>query len=608
METPLNKGLLKFYWEIVFRPYVKAVVAVIFLMLGGAFLETAMLGLGVPLLETATNVEQALKNDIVVWLGKSLQFAGWSVSDDHLLFALLVLVSVTVILRGGIALLQQYWTALVAKKLYGEVKGKLFEKTLQAQYRYLADKSRGTLLYNVNTPAIAVFQVISHLGKLVSSLLNVVCLVGLMLYLSWWATVTIGLVGIIWVQGWRRFIDKRAVTVGRRLYEIECQTSKTEVDALDGLKVVKSYALVSKMVETLGRLLRGQVPPHLKLTLLTQGITFINEVMASLIVLALGGVALVLQWGHMPFPKLVIFFVTLRRLSPLLAGINTAYALLNKEKKGIEIMAEILHTIPLEESGSQKVDAVGSIQLHDLHFHYPLKQEQPVLSGLNLVFRQGEITAVVGSTGAGKSTLASLVMGFYGPTHGRIAVNGIDLRELDLNAWRRRIGFVSQDIFLFNDTIRNNISLWEEGISVAEIENAARLAELHDHIMTLPQGYETVVGDRGLKLSGGQAQRVAIARAILRKPKVLIFDEATSALDNLTERAVYDAIQALRQEAVVLVIAHRLSTIRSADQICVLQNGKVVEQGTHEMLMRQGNFYSQLYCGAEGISTGGSDA
>lgn len=604
----MNKGLLRFYWEIVFRPYAKAVAAVIVLMLGGAFLETATLGLGVPLLETATNVEQALKNSIVVWLQKSLQFFGWSVSGNHLLFALLIVVSVTVILRGGVAFIQQYWTALIAKNLYGEVKGKLFEKTLQAQYRYLADKSRGTLLYNVNTPAIAVFQVISHLGKLVSSLLNVACLVGLMLYLSWWATVTIGLVGIVWVQGWRRFIDKRAVKVGHHLYDIECQTSKTEVDALDGLKVVKAFALVSKMVQALGALLRGQVEPHLRLTLLTHGITFINEVMASVIVLALGAVTLVLSWGHMAFPELVIFFVTLRRLSPMLANVNSAYALLNKEKKGIEIMAEILHTIPLEESGSQKPNHVASIQLHDLHFHYPLKPEQPVLSGLNLVFRQGEITAVVGSTGAGKSTLASLVMGFYGPTRGRISVNGVDLRELDLNAWRLQVGFVSQDIFLFNDTIRNNIALWEENISTSEIEEAARLAELHDHIVTLPQGYDTIVGDRGLKLSGGQAQRVAMARAILRRPKVLIFDEATSALDNLTERAVYDAIQTLRQEAVVLVIAHRLSTIRSADQICVLQNGKVVEQGTHEMLMRQGAFYAQLYRGAEEIQTGGGRA
>lgn len=138
-----------------------------------------------------------------------------------------------------------------------------------------------------------------------------------------------------------------------------------------------------------------------------------------------------------------------------------------------------------------------------------------------------------------------------------------------------------------------------------EIENAARLASLHDFIRTLPQGYETSVGDRGLKLSGGQAQRVAIARAILRKPSFLIFDEATSALDNLTERAVYDAIQSLRQNAIVLVIAHRLSTIRSADQICVLKDGKVVERGTHDALMLQGDFYSQLYRGAEGDSQGG---
>jgi ABC-type multidrug transport system fused ATPase/permease subunit len=179
-------------------------------------------------------------------------------------------------------------------------------------------------------------------------------------------------------------------------------------------------------------------------------------------------------------------------------------------------------------------------------------------------------------------------------------VDGRDLAELDLSLWRKKLGYVPQDPFLFNTSIRNNIVLWDENISQQELDRVAELAQLREFIVSIPNGYETMVGDRGLEISGGQAQRIAIARAILRKPEVLVFDEATSALDNLTEKAVYEAIAALRRGAIVIVIAHRLSTIRDADQIVVLEGGNVVELGTHDSLVRDRGSYSRLY-GTEAI-------
>jgi len=205
------------------------------------------------------------------------------------------------------------------------------------------------------------------------------------------------------------------------------------------------------------------------------------------------------------------------------------------------------------------------------------------------------VTAIVGSTGSGKSTIANLLIGLYEPQAGSILVNSVDLQALDLHAWRARVGYVSQDIFVFNATIKDNIALWDESLSQDQIEWAARTAQLHEFIASLPEGYETVVGDRGVRLSGGQCQRLAIARAILRRPEVLIFDEATSALDNLTERAVYDAINALHHEAIVIVIAHRLSTVREANQIIVLQGGRVIEVGTHDLLVGRRGVYAKLY-------------
>ena len=209
--------------------------------------------------------------------------------------------------------------------------------------------------------------------------------------------------------------------------------------------------------------------------------------------------------------------------------------------------------------------------------------------------KQGTVTALVGATGAGKSTIANLLVGLYTPRSGAIFVNNVDLRQLSLTAWREKIGYVCQDTFLFNDTLRENILLWEDSIAQQDLERAAQMAQLHEFVQMLPEGYDTVVGDRGLRLSGGQCQRVAIARAILRRPDVLILDEATSALDNLTEKAVYEAIHALRKDAIVIVIAHRLSTVKDADQIAVLSSGKVVELGTHESLLDTRGIYAELY-------------
>jgi ATP-binding cassette subfamily B protein len=171
----------------------------------------------------------------------------------------------------------------------------------------------------------------------------------------------------------------------------------------------------------------------------------------------------------------------------------------------------------------------------------------------------------------------------------------VPLDSIDLAAWRRKVGYVPQDSFLFNASVRENIVLWEPDANPADVERAARMAELHDFIEGLPQGYETRVGDRGVALSGGQCQRLAIARALFRHPRVFVFDEATSALDNATERAVYDAIRTLRQDAIVIVVAHRLSTIREADQIVVMDGGRVVESGTHTDLLGRGGLYARLF-------------
>jgi len=249
--------------------------------------------------------------------------------------------------------------------------------------------------------------------------------------------------------------------------------------------------------------------------------------------------------------------------------------------------------IPLK--GGRKLSCIkGKVEFCDIGFAYPSRPTHIVFDNLNLVLEEGKILAVVGPSGAGKSTLVSLIERFYDPLKGSIFLDGVDICTLDPTWLRENIGVVSQEPTLFHTTILENIAYGKPSASKGEIMEAAKMANCHDFISDFPDGYETVVGERGIQLSGGQKQRVAIARALLKDPKVLILDEATSALDAASEKLVQSALSVLMKNRTVLIIAHRLSTIRDADKIVVINTGAVVEKGTHNQLMHLGKEYKSL--------------
>jgi len=268
---------------------------------------------------------------------------------------------------------------------------------------------------------------------------------------------------------------------------------------------------------------------------------------------------------------------------------------------------EILDLIPdiRDRPGATDLPPIrGEVRLENVCFSFPGGEGQPVLRGVNLVARPGETVALVGATGAGKTTLVHLIPRFYDPTGGRILVDGLDIREVTLRSLRRQVGMVMQDVFLFSATVRENIAFGRPEATMDEVIRAARAARIHDFIATLPQGYDTLVGERGVNLSGGQKQRMAIARALLTDPRILILDDSTSSVDVETERLIQEALAELMQGRTTFVIAHRLSTLRAADKVVVLEGGCVVEQGTHRELLARGGPYAEICRAAREVTPG----
>ncbi|OGQ05075.1 MAG: hypothetical protein A2W61_03065 [Deltaproteobacteria bacterium RIFCSPLOWO2_01_44_7] len=594
-----KNGAFVLYWRTIVKPHFWYLIVIVSLMFLAGLMETATLGMGVPLIEVATSSAQPDNSSLAAGFIKNLLLkAGYPVEEKYkFIFALLIIVSSITILKATFQMVSKYATTIIAQNFRREYKLKLLQKILHASYEYIARRSRGAILYDINQPSQSLYQFIHILGNFLSNLINAVFMIVLMVYLSIPATITITVIGGLWLYSWRCLFGPRMQLVGKEIYELNQTMGKADVDMIDGIRVVKSNNLQSKMLSTQESLLVREMIPKKKAALYTQGLLFISEFSAGLIVVVLGGITFGLGLFYLDFARMVVLLLAVRKASPALSAVGQSYLELKKEFKSVETIEQISFHTPQERKSGLEGFAIQSICFKNLSFSYPSNGSDKgwSLGNVNINASKGEAIAIVGPTGSGKSTLVNILLGFYKPDSGSVMVNDISLDDIHLNYWREKVGYVSQDIFLFNESILQNIILWDESVNMEEVFRVARIAQIHDFISSLPEGYNTLVGDRGLKLSGGQCQRIAIARVLLKKPDVIIFDEATSALDNITEKAVYNAIRFFKNETISIIIAHRLTSLQHVSKIFVLDSGRIVEQGTHDSLMKASGVYYRLY-------------
>ena len=486
---------------------------------------------------------------------------------------------------------------VAAQRAITDMRKRVQAKVMRLPVRYFDSTQTGVLLSRIMSDAEGIRNLVgTGLVQLVGGVVTAIISLGVLLYLNWRMTlvtaVVLGMFG-----GGMAYAFQRLRPLFRERGKIQAEVTGRLTEALGGIRIVKSYTAEKReeIVFTHGahRLFRNIAQSMTGVSATTSGSTVIIGVV-GVVMIWMGGNDIVA--GRMTLGDFVMYIFFIGLLAAPMISIASIGTQITEAFAGLDRIREILNMQTEDEADAGKPslgDIRGDIRFEDVWFEY--NPGVPVLKGVTFHAAPGTTTALVGSSGSGKSTLISLVMAFNRPLKGRILVDGRDLSDIPLRDYREQLASVLQENFLFDGTIADNIGYAQPGSSLEEIKYAARVAHCEEFILNFPDGYDTIVGERGIKLSGGQRQRVSIARAILAQPKVLILDEATSSLDSESEEMIQDGLKQLRSGRTTFVIAHRLSTIRSANQILVMEGGEIVERGTHDELLARDGRYRQLY-------------
>jgi subfamily B ATP-binding cassette protein MsbA len=497
--------------------------------------------------------------------------------------------------KGFFSFFQSYLMRSAGMKLVRETRNRLYDHILRLPVGYFHRESSGSIISRVMLDVEALHGLISDVIKtFIVEVPTVIFLFGVALYRRWDLTLTSLILLPLIAFSTKKFgkgVKKKKKEAQRKLSFLTHRIG----ESVFGVRIIKVFNREKTMTDKFKSDNQRYYRELLKVIRLREFTKLVVDVVTGV------GIAGVLWYGS---SMIVDGTITAGSFASILVAIylmfspmkklGEAYNALQETRASLERIDTVLCAEHEKEGRIPLGDFRSSIQFKNVSFTFP-GNDTPVLSDVNLEIHRGEVIAIVGRSGVGKSTLVDLIPKFYLPSSGSIGIDGTDIREIEIHSLREHIAIVSQDIILFNDTVRENIAFGKQGVSDPDIIEAARMAHADEFIQQLPEKYNTMIGDRGLKLSGGQRQRIAIARAVLKNPPILILDEATSSLDSVSEALVQKALDVLMKGRTTIVIAHRLSTIKNADRILIIEKGEIADIGKHEELLTRNATYRELF-------------
>jgi ATP-binding cassette, subfamily B, bacterial MsbA len=568
-----------------FKYFPKVVIlALVFSFLAATF-EGVGIGFLLSFLQSLTNPDAAPIKTGIGWF--DVWVLGVNTSAASRFYRISALIWLSTWTRALFNYLSYVYTENCQLNLMDRLRKQIFEQLQGVNLSYFATTKSGELINTITSEIEKFKNIFNGSAFLLTRGLTIAIYLVSMILISWQLSLISIMLFTLMAVGLST-LNKR---IREKSFEISTANGKfttTAIEFISGIRTIHSsgtqdferkryYKASEDFVSASVRIIRiwVMVKP------LAEGIA--TTILIGIILVAFTGI---LTNGPLKVASLLTFLFILVRLVPIIQDVNGTRAVISSLHGSAENIKELLRTDNKTYFKNGKTEFGGlkrSIEFIGVDFGYDTTDL--VLKNITLSIERGRMTALVGASGAGKTTLADLIPRFYDPTQGKVLVDGIDLRQFEINSLRQKLAIVSQDTFIFNTSIQNNIVYGKEGATKQEIQEAARLANALEFIQDMPEGFETQLGDRGVRLSGGQRQRIAIARALLRNPDILILDEATSALDSVSERLIQESIEKLSVGRTVIAIAHRLSTIMRADKVIVLEQGEIVEQGTYNELL-----------------------
>lgn len=512
-------------------------------------------------------------------------------------FILMVSVAAFYVLRSACYYIMTYWGHTFGIRVEADIRAALFQHLQELDFEFYDQNRTGKLMNRLTGDLFEITELAHHGPEdLLISLLTIVGALICMFVIEWRLAIVVAIlipIFLMIVMANRRSMSTASINVKKRMAEINSEIESR----ISGIKTSKAFAnedVDQERFDDSNDLFKGAKKDFYKaMGRFNASQEFFMGIM-PVVVIAFGG--WLIMKGSLNYIDLITFTLFVSAfVNPIRKMSNFAEIFTNGTaglRRFLEVMAIEPQVVEKEGAVPLVVDK-GAIDLRDVSFAYDEVSE--VLHGIDLSIAPGETVAIVGQSGGGKTTLCQLIPRFYDVTAGSIMIDGTDVRDVTKQSIRQNIGIVQQEVFIFADTILENIRYGRPDATYEEVLQAAKRAEIYDDIMEMPDGFETYVGERGTKLSGGQKQRVSIARIFLKDPKILILDEATSALDTVTEERIQESFDRLSVGRTTLVIAHRLTTIKNADRIVVIEDGRLVEQGTHDELLAKGGVYAGLY-------------